>query len=93
MHREYCGISETRVLPPRCTVEIRALKPGPEIDVDAWIKKAKIGFGIRSIICLLEEQDLRLYADLRIELVPYYKENGFQVRLNAKHRRPACNPL
>jgi hypothetical protein len=92
MHREYCGISETRVLP--CAVPSRSELSNQALKsiVDAWSKKAKIGFGIRSIICLLEEQELRLYADLRIELVPYYQENGFQVRLNAKHRRPACNP-
>ena len=54
-------------------------EPGTSIDVDAWIKKAKTNFGIRSIICLLDEQQLRLYVELKMDLVSYYRANGFQV--------------
>ena len=43
------------------------------------MKKAKTEFGIRSIICLLDEQQLRLYAGLQLDLVSYYRKNGFQV--------------
>jgi len=43
------------------------------------MKKAKTEFGIRSIICLLDEQQLRLYAGLQSDLVSYYRKNGFQV--------------
>jgi protein-tyrosine phosphatase len=51
----------------------------PQSAVDAWIKKAKIGFGIRSIICLLDEQQLRLYAELKVDLISYYRANKFHV--------------
>ena len=47
--------------------------------VDAWINKAKIGFGIKSIICLLDQRQLRLYAELKVDLISYYRENGFRV--------------
>jgi protein-tyrosine phosphatase len=48
------------------------------------MKKAKTEFGIRSIICLLDQ--LRLYAGLQLDLVSYYRENGFQVE-----HIPVCN--
>jgi hypothetical protein len=51
----------------------------PKQTVDAWIKKAKTSFGIRSIICLLAKRQLRLYADPRMDLVSYYRVKGFQV--------------
>src|SRR5690242_11917537 len=51
----------------------------PQATVDAWLKNAKTGFGIRSIICLLDQRQLRLYAELQVDLVSYYRENGFQV--------------
>ena len=51
----------------------------PQSTVDAWIKEAKTSFGIRSVICLLDEQQLRLYAELKVGLISYYRENGFQV--------------
>jgi protein tyrosine phosphatase len=50
----------------------------PQSIVNAWIKKAKISFGIRSIICLLDDCQLRLYESLRIDLVSYYRAKGFQ---------------
>jgi hypothetical protein len=50
----------------------------PQQTVDDWLKKVKMSFGIRSIIWLLDQRQLRLYTDLRIDLVSYYRENGFQ---------------
>src|SRR5689334_1895396 len=54
-------------------------EPGIANTVDAWFKQATTGFGIRSIICLLDHRQLRLYAGLRTDLVSYYRENGFRV--------------
>jgi protein tyrosine phosphatase (PTP) superfamily phosphohydrolase (DUF442 family) len=47
--------------------------------VDAWIKEAKSRYGIRSIICLLDDQQLQLYAELPRGLVRYYRDSGFKV--------------
>ena len=33
----------------------------PKSVVDAWLKKARTRFGIRSIICLLDQRQLRIY--------------------------------
>jgi protein-tyrosine phosphatase len=46
--------------------------------VDDWIRKAKVN-GIRSVICLLDEPQLRLYEKLPQDLVSYYRRNGFHV--------------
>lgn len=46
--------------------------------VDAWIKVAK-SEGVKSIICLLGEDQLCLYDNLPDGLVGYYRECGFQV--------------
>jgi len=51
----------------------------PQHTVDAWLEEAKSSFGIRSIICLLDQRQMRLYADLKIDLVSYYRENGLHV--------------
>jgi protein-tyrosine phosphatase len=65
----------------------RAPRPGYEpgggrrvakADVDAWIADAK-AHGIASIICLLAEEHLRLYADLGADLPSYYRRQGFAV--------------
>ena len=48
-------------------------------EVDAWIKKAKTDFGIRSVICLLDENHLRLYEQLQFGLIAYYRAKGLQV--------------
>jgi hypothetical protein len=50
----------------------------PKSVVKAWIKDAKAQ-GIRSIIVLLDERQLRLYEELRVGLVPHYKSKGFHV--------------
>jgi hypothetical protein len=46
--------------------------------VKSWIKEAKKNYGIRSIICLLDEQHLCLYKEVG-GLLSYYRENGFVV--------------
>jgi protein tyrosine phosphatase len=46
--------------------------------VDAWIKQAKV-CGIRSIICLLDEHQLKFYEKLPVDLVSYYRAEGFDV--------------
>lgn len=46
--------------------------------VDAWIKKAKRN-GIRSVICLLDDVQLRLYETLPTGLASHYRENGLRV--------------
>jgi protein tyrosine/serine phosphatase len=50
----------------------------PKAVVDAWIKEAK-SRGIRSIICLLDERQLRFYEKLRVDLVFYYRSKGLNV--------------
>ncbi len=52
--------------------------PAEQADVDAWIQEAR-GYGIRSIICLLGEDQLGLYAALPTGLVSYYRQRGFLV--------------
>jgi protein tyrosine phosphatase (PTP) superfamily phosphohydrolase (DUF442 family) len=48
--------------------------------VDAWIRKAKRDFGVRSIICLLDEEHLRLYQRLPKGLLAYYRAQGLTVK-------------
>jgi protein-tyrosine phosphatase len=50
----------------------------PKAVVDAWIKEAKAQ-GIRSIICLLDERQLRFYEKLPVDLVSYYRSKGLNV--------------
>jgi protein tyrosine phosphatase (PTP) superfamily phosphohydrolase (DUF442 family) len=80
---------------PRPRRKKKPLSQVPRSTVDAWIKKAKISFGIRSIICLLDEQQLRLYGSLGVDLVSYYRASGFQAAhipvRNYKH--PALSDL
>lgn len=52
--------------------------PVLKFDVDNWINDAK-AFGVRSVICLLAEDQLHLYADLSTDLISYYREAGFSV--------------
>jgi protein tyrosine phosphatase (PTP) superfamily phosphohydrolase (DUF442 family) len=59
----------------------------PKAVVDAWIKKAEAQ-GIRSIICLLDERQLRFYEKLPVELVSYYRSQGLNVvHINAPNMR------
>ncbi len=50
--------------------------PVAPAQVDDWISEAK-SFGIRSIICLLHDEHLKLYKDLPTDLVSYYEGAGF----------------
>jgi predicted protein tyrosine phosphatase len=55
--------------------------------VDAWIKEAKAQ-GIRSIIVLLDERQLRFYEKLPMDLVSYYRTKGLNVaHINAPNMR------
>jgi protein-tyrosine phosphatase len=59
----------------------------PKSVVDAWIKEAKAQ-GIRSIICLLDEHQLRFYEGLPVDLVSYYRSKGLKVfHINAPNMR------
>src|SRR5437773_1815394 len=72
IERQLAGGSRPRVnQKPRSQV--------PKSVVDAWIKKAKTSFGVRSIICLLDQRQLRLYAGLRMDLASYCRTRGFHV--------------
>jgi protein tyrosine phosphatase len=64
---------------PRPRMKNKPTGQVPRQNVDAWIKKAKASFGIRSVICLLDERQMRLYTQLRMELVSYYRACGFRV--------------
>ena len=46
--------------------------------VDAWIVDVRAQ-GVRSIICLLAEEHLKLYVDLGTDLPSYYRRQGFTV--------------
>jgi protein tyrosine/serine phosphatase len=50
----------------------------PKSVVDAWIKDAK-KYGIRSIICLLDERQLTFYEKLPAGLVSYYRSKELNV--------------
>jgi Protein-tyrosine phosphatase len=60
-------------------VELKRGSQVPKGIVDAWIKDAKEGFGIRSIICLLDEKQLKYYEKLPADLISYYKSQGLSV--------------
>jgi protein tyrosine phosphatase len=64
---------------PRPKIRNTPTSQVPQQTVDTWLKKARIRFGVRSIICLLDQQQLRLYESLRIDLISYYRLNGCQV--------------
>ena len=49
----------------------------PEV-VSQWIAEAKSN-GAKSIICLLNEQHLKLYAGLPVGLLQAYRDAGFEV--------------
>ncbi len=48
--------------------------------VDRWIRKAKRDYGIRSIICLLDQYHLRLYDQLPVDLLDHYRARGLKVK-------------
>jgi protein tyrosine phosphatase (PTP) superfamily phosphohydrolase (DUF442 family) len=55
--------------------------------VDAWAEEAKAQ-GIRSIICLLDERQLRFYEKLPVDLISYYRSKGLNVvHINSPNMR------
>lgn len=62
---------------PRPGFAGKAIRQVPKSDVDKWIRLAKKVYGVRSIICLLRQSQLRLYSSS--ELVDYYRLHGVQV--------------
>jgi protein tyrosine/serine phosphatase len=54
-------------------------QPSDKVDVEKWIVEAKTQ-GIRSIICLLSQQEIReFYCAAGINLFACYRETGFEV--------------
>lgn len=64
-------------------------KPVAKEAVDAWISQVK-ALGVQSIICLLSDDQLPLYANLQMSLIDYYRKAGFAVvHIPARdHQRP-----
>lgn len=65
----------------------RSARPGRELGmdidvprdtVDEWLNKLR-RMGVRSIICLLDDEHLIYYKDLSVQLVDYYWKAGFTV--------------
>src|SRR5579859_4585799 len=69
-------------------VELKRGSQVPKPVVNAWIKEAKAQ-GICSIICLLDERQLKFYERLRAgDLVSYYRSKGLNVvHINAPNMR------
>jgi protein-tyrosine phosphatase len=61
--------------------------------VDDWLSEMR-GLGIRSIICLLADDQLSFYSKLPDGLLRHYQEAGFQVaHIPAEdHLRPPLSP-
>ena len=78
---------------PRPRIKNRPTSQVPQSIVDTWLEKAKLSFGIRSIICLLDERQLRLYSELRTDLISYYRARGFHVEhiQVRNYKRPALS--
>jgi protein-tyrosine phosphatase len=53
-------------------------QPVPRAEVDAWAAEAR-AFGIKSIVCLLADDQLPLYSQLPTGLISYYRDAGFSV--------------
>jgi protein-tyrosine phosphatase len=59
----------------------------PTSAVDTWIKEAKAQ-GIRSVIVLLDERQLKFYEKLPADLISYYRSKGLYVaHVNAPNMR------
>jgi protein tyrosine phosphatase (PTP) superfamily phosphohydrolase (DUF442 family) len=48
-----------------------------QAEVDAWLVEVK-ALGVRSIICLLADDQLGFYAALPTDLASYYRQAGFE---------------
>ena len=51
----------------------------PRHQIDEWIQNVK-AHGIKSIICLLDDEQLAYYDSLPVSLPKYYALHGFEVR-------------
>ena len=49
-----------------------------EEEVDEWIERCR-EMGIKSIICLLSDDQLPFYSELSTDLIQYYRDAGFAV--------------
>ena len=59
----------------------------PKSVVDAWVTKAKAQ-GIRSVVCILDERQLRFYESLKMGLPSYLRSKGLKVvHVNAPNMR------
>ena len=67
--------------------------PVPQATVDDWIHQAK-ECGIKSIICLLADDQLHLYEHLPTDLVSYYRAAQFQAKQVPvpDHQSPPLSP-
>jgi protein tyrosine phosphatase (PTP) superfamily phosphohydrolase (DUF442 family) len=50
----------------------------PRAEVDVWIAKVA-ALGVKSIICLLADDQLSYYGQLETDLISYYRAAGFEV--------------
>jgi hypothetical protein len=50
----------------------------PKLDVDSWLGTVRT-LGIKSIVCLLGDDQLLYYRDLGTDLISYYRAAGFDV--------------
>jgi protein tyrosine phosphatase (PTP) superfamily phosphohydrolase (DUF442 family) len=64
-------------------------EPVPQATVDEWIRQIK-AHGIKSVICLLGDDQLDLYDDLPHGLISHYRSAGFAAAHvpATDHRRP-----
>ena len=53
-------------------------KTVPRAEIDAWLAGVRT-FGIKSIICLLSDDQLPLYDQLPSGLIAHYRSEGFRV--------------
>jgi hypothetical protein len=66
----------------RCAVQVS------QSTVDDWLRRVKTRYGIRSIICLLDENHLRFYSSIPGGLISYYRTCGFKVEfIRVRNRR------
>jgi protein-tyrosine phosphatase len=67
--------------------------PVPQATVDNWILEAR-ACGIKSIICLLANDQLHLYEHLPTDLVSYYRAAEFAVKQvpAPDHQHPPLSP-
>jgi len=57
-------------------------------EVDDWIAKVR-ALGVKSIICLLADDQLPYYGQLETDLISYYRAAGFDVAHVAAHDHQA----